>query len=113
MCYINNKKNTIYDLLGTNCINCSKYKNDEIIFIGNKLIKIYPIFKGCKYTKHDIALECFNERLSKMLIEVSNYFNENDDYIFLWSSDGQNEFIYDLGLFDAFINQGLNFCIIY
>ena len=111
---VKNKKRIINNLFEViNCTNCPKYKDDEIILIGLNAIKIYPIYKGCKSVKADIVSECFSERLTRMLIEVSSYLKNNDDYIFIWSSDGEKEFIYNLGLFESFINQGINFCIIY
>lgn len=101
------------DLYGLNCNMCSKYKDDEVVLIGKQVIKIYPIFKGCIFKTYDIANECFSERLARMLKEIEDYFQNNEDYVFLWSSDGKSEFIYNLGLLEAFIDQGLNFCIIY
>ena len=103
--------NSIFEVIS--CNGCSKYKDDEVILIGKQVIKIYPIFKGCITIKYDIISECFSERLIRMLEEVSEYVNNYDDYIFIWSNDGESEFIYNLGLLDSFINQGLNFVIIY
>lgn len=112
-CVKNKKRNLngIFDYI--NCESCAKYKDDEVILIGNNVIRIYPIFKGCISVKYDIISECFSERLVRMLDEVSNYLENNSDYVFIWSNDGESEFIYNLGLFDSFLNQGLNFCIIY
>lgn len=113
--YCNKKKkrtiNNIFEVI--NCGKCEKYQDDEVILIGKNAISIYPIFKGCENIKHDFLSECFSERLIRMLNEISNYLNYKDDMIFLWANDKETDFIYNLGLFEAFINQGLNFCIIY
>lgn len=103
--------NNIFEII--TCVNCNKYKDDEIIKIGNNVIKIYPIFKGCINVKYDILSECFSERLIRMLIEIWLHQENNDDFVLLWSNDGESEFIYNLGLFEAFIDQGLDFLIIY
>ncbi|MBO4668239.1 MAG: hypothetical protein J5666_08990 [Bacilli bacterium] len=103
--------NSIFEIIS--CNNCPNFIDDEIILIGRNAIKIYPIFKGCKSVKYDIVSECFSERLSRMLLEVQSYLEVRDDYIFIWSNDGASEFIYNLGLFESFLKQGLNFCIIY
>ncbi|MBO4623775.1 MAG: hypothetical protein J5691_07870 [Bacilli bacterium] len=107
----NRNINNLFEII--TCDNCSWFRDDEIILIGLNIIRIYPIFKGCKSIKYDIVSECFSERLSRMLIEIEKYLDLNDDYIFIWSYDGQKEFIYDLRILEAFINQGLNICMIY
>ena len=112
-CVKNRKRtiNTLFEII--DCANCSKFRDDEIILIGFNIIRICPIFKGCKSVKYDIVSECFSERLSRMLQEVEKYLEYKDDYIFIWAKDGESDFIYNLGLFEAFIKQGLNFCVIY
>ena len=111
---INNKRRNLNDLLEIiDCKNCSKFIDDEIILIGLNIIRIYPIFKVCKSIKYDIVAECFSDRLARMLLEIEKYLEYHDDYIFLWRNNAESDFIYNLGLFEAFINQGMNFCIIY
>lgn len=108
------RKRTLYNIFDVvSCDRCKNYRDDEIILIGNNIIRVLPILKGCKRVKDDLISECFSERLVRMLKEVEAYLECNDDYVFLWSNDGESDFIYNLDLFESFLNQGLNICIIY
>lgn len=92
-----------------NCI-CSKLKEDELIYIGYKYIKIIYYINTCDYLLSEEEFDVFytNEKVS-YLLNIAAKFNEL--LVFLWLDEVQYLDKY-FEFFDAWISEDLNIIIL-
>lgn len=104
------KKRTIFNLFDIFICSCKNLKEDELIYIGNKYLRIMYLVNTCEYLLDEEELTYIyeNNKTSTLLTIISKY---NDLVIFLWLEEIKYLDQYFL-IFDSWLNDGLNIIIL-